>query len=126
MKHLYKFKSECCLFLFKERLHILKNKMDQLDEEKRNALNDLENTHENEHSEDLPSILERLTKLQVESVESETQNSVEDSKGNIEFRMKKATIAKPDSAKLKPVSRQRPASRQTPTSQQRSKSRKKK
>ena len=86
--------------------------MEHLDEEKRDALSHLEEMHLSENMNELPSVLERLTKLHIESMESEIQNTVQDSKENMEFRMKKAMITKPNSSKLRPTSRQRSKSKQ--------------
>ena len=73
---------------------------------------DLDKAHEEKNTEELPNILERLTKLHVDFMESEIQKSLEDSKEIIEFTMKRGAVTNPDSSKLRPVSRNRPKSKQ--------------
>ena len=73
---------------------------------------ELDNVYENLNPEELTDVLEKLTKLHVEFMDSEIQKSLEDSKDNVEFTMKKGAVAKPESGKRRPVSRNRPKSKQ--------------
>jgi len=94
------------------RLDDLKSKIEQLDQEKKDTLNDLNDMRENENIDELPALLGRLTALHVKSAESEIQNSMLDSRENMEMRMKKAAVTKPASSKRRVASRQRAKSRQ--------------
>lgn len=95
-----------------ERVDVLKKKIEQLESEKQKTVAELDNVYENLNPEELTDVLEKLTKLHVEFMDSEIQKSLEDSKDNVEFTMKKGAVAKPESGKRRPVSRNRPKSKQ--------------
>ncbi len=44
-------------------------------------------------------------------MEAEIQNSLDESRGNVEYALKKGKVSKPDTAKLRPTSKNRPRSK---------------
>ena len=90
-----------------QRLDNLQQKVDLIEENKTETVQKLEEICENLEGDDLQKILETLTKLHVEYMESEIQNSMEESKDRVDFTMRRGLISKPNSDKVRAGSRSR-------------------
>ena len=60
-----------------------------------------------EGAEDLEQVLHNLTKLHVEHVKSEIQDSFNESKDNVEYSLKRGLVQKPDATKTRPISKRK-------------------
>lgn len=92
---------------FQQRVEKLQQKVNLIEESKTETVQKLEEVCENVEGDDLPKILETLTKLHVEYMESEIQNSLEESKDKVDFTIRRGLVSKPNSEKVRATSRSR-------------------